>query len=72
MVISQHTFAFLEKMPHDLREEFKNELTRKFAEIRFKNYRDRHGDWCKQKDLKDTDIPVYYSALMIYAEKGVS
>ncbi|XP_070172100.1 juvenile hormone acid O-methyltransferase-like [Polyergus mexicanus] len=64
MITSQYTFAFLDKMPHNLREEFMNEFARKFDEKKVKEYKDRQSDY----KLHD-DIPFYYTALVVYAQK---
>ncbi|XP_070172097.1 juvenile hormone acid O-methyltransferase-like [Polyergus mexicanus] len=64
MVASQHTFAFLDKMPHNLREEFMNEFARRFDEKKVKEYKDRQSDY----KLHD-DIPFYYTVLVAYAQK---
>ncbi|KAL6424646.1 hypothetical protein ACFW04_009969 [Cataglyphis niger] len=63
-IILQHTFSFLDKMPHNLREEFINELARKFEEIKIKEYKNRQND-----DKLLEDIPLYYTVLVAYAQK---
>ncbi|KAM0727979.1 Juvenile hormone acid O-methyltransferase [Formica fusca] len=64
MVTSQYTFEFLDKMPHNLREEFKNEFARRFEEIKIKEYKNRQSDH-KVHD----NIPFYYTVLVAYAQK---
>lgn len=63
-VILQHTFAFLDKMPHNLREEFINEFARRFEEIKIEEYKNRQND-----DKLHDDIPLYYTVLVAYAQK---
>ncbi|CAL1678265.1 unnamed protein product [Lasius platythorax] len=72
MVTSQYTFAFLNKMTHNLREEFKNELARMFTEIKVKKYRDRLGNSKLHDEKKGTNIPAQYTVLVAYAQKNVS
>ncbi|CAL1678715.1 unnamed protein product [Lasius platythorax] len=72
MVTSQYTFAFLDKMPHNLREEFKNELEHMFKEIKVKQYRDRQGNYKLHDEEKEMNIPAAYSILVAYAQKNVS
>ncbi|XP_029169134.1 LOW QUALITY PROTEIN: juvenile hormone acid O-methyltransferase-like [Nylanderia fulva] len=73
MVTSQYTFKFLDDMPNNLRDEFKNELARKFAEIRAKEYADIIQDNLKihnvEKEKNGDDMSVRYTALIIYAQK---
>lgn len=64
MVTSQYTFEFLYKMPHNLREEFKNEFARRFEDIKIKEYKNRQSDH-KVHD----NIPFYYTVLVAYAQK---
>ncbi|CAL1678384.1 unnamed protein product [Lasius platythorax] len=72
-VTSQYTFAFLDKMPHNLREEFKNEFTRMYMEINVKEYRDRQGNYKLHDEEKETDIPAAYTIILVaYAQKNVS
>ncbi|CAL1678713.1 unnamed protein product [Lasius platythorax] len=72
LVTAQYTFAFLDKMPHNLREEFKNELVHMFTEIKVKKYRDRQGNYKLHDEEKETNIPAAYSILVAYAQKNVS
>ncbi|XP_070166115.1 juvenile hormone acid O-methyltransferase-like [Polyergus mexicanus] len=64
MVTSQHTFAFLNKMPHNLREEFINEFARRFEEIKVEQYKNKQSD-----DKLHDDVPLYYTLLVAYARK---
>lgn len=71
MVTSQYTFAFLDKMPHDLRDEFMNEFARRFEEIKIKKY-DKQNDYKLHDDKRNIvidDIPFYYTELVAYAQK---
>ncbi|KMQ86808.1 trans-aconitate 2-methyltransferase [Lasius niger] len=72
MVTSQYTFAFLDKMPHNLREEFKNELEHMFTEIKVKQYKDRLGNYKLHDEKKGTNIPAEYTVLVAYAQKNVA
>ncbi|CAL1678712.1 unnamed protein product [Lasius platythorax] len=72
MVTSQYTFAFLDKMPHNLRQEFKNELEHMFTEIKVKQYRDRLGNYKLHDEKKGTNIPAEYTVLVAYAQKNVA
>ncbi|CAL1689760.1 unnamed protein product [Lasius platythorax] len=71
-VTAQYTFAFLDKMPHNLREEFKNEFTRMYTEINVKEYRDRQGYSKLHDEEKETDISSAFFILVAYAQKNVS
>ncbi|XP_070172096.1 juvenile hormone acid O-methyltransferase-like [Polyergus mexicanus] len=64
MITSQHTFAFLDKMPHNLKKEFINEFARRFEEIKVEEYKNRQND----SKLYD-DIPFYYTVIVAYAQK---
>ncbi|XP_050461657.1 juvenile hormone acid O-methyltransferase-like [Cataglyphis hispanica] len=64
MITSQYTFEFLNKMPHDLKEEFMNEFIRRFEEIRIEEYKKRQND-----DKLHDHIPFYYTVLVVYAQK---
>jgi len=71
MVISQHSFAFLEQLSHNLRKEFQNEFTRICEEIQDKEYRSNQTNdkLCDDEKKKD---PFNYTVLVIYAQKNVS
>jgi len=71
MVTSQHTFAFLEQMPHNLRMEFKNEFTRMFEEVQVQEYNSKQTNDKLHDDKKEED-PFIHSLLVVYAQKNVS
>jgi len=71
MVISQHSFAFLERLSHKQRIEFQNEFTRICEEIQDKEYTSKQTNDKLYDDEKKED-PFNYTVLVIYAQKNVS
>ncbi|XP_029169084.1 juvenile hormone acid O-methyltransferase-like [Nylanderia fulva] len=69
MVTSQYTYEFLDKMPHNIREEFKNELRYKFTKKNIKNYKESQDNFKLYNEKDEADIPALYSVLIVYAQK---
>lgn len=70
MVISQHSFAFLEQLPHNLRIEFQSEYTRICKEIQDNEYKSKQTNDELHDDKKKKD-PFNYTVLVVYAQKNV-
>lgn len=58
-------------MPHDLRTEFKNELTRMCEKIRVKQCRTKQTYDKLHDDKKEANL-FSYTVLVVYAQKNVS
>ncbi|CAL1678707.1 unnamed protein product [Lasius platythorax] len=73
-VTAQYSFAFLDKMPHNLREEFKNEFSRMFTKIKVKQYRDIQDNYNLNlhDEKEETNISAQFTILVAYAQKNVS